>query len=51
MDTLDSMIHLAYSGLPAIECDALKVVKCFIKSKGIEDRLTHDPNSSGCEDK
>lgn len=51
MDSLDSMIKLAYSGLPDIEYNALKVIKAFIKTKSIEDRLTNDPKSSGSEDK
>ena len=51
MRNLDLLIKIAYSGLPEIEYDALKVIKAFIKTKSIEDRLTNDPKSSGSEDK
>ena len=51
MQNLDLLINIAYSGLPEIEYDALKVIKAFIKNKSIEDRLTNDPKSSCSEDK
>ena len=46
LDSLDTCIDVAYSGLTSIEYDALKVVRSYIKS--FYDR---DLKSSGSEDK
>ena len=48
---LDLLSRIAYSGLPEIEYNAILVLKAFLKTKSIEDRLTNDPKSSGSEDK
>lgn len=46
LDSLDTCIDVAYSGVTSIEYDALNVVRSFIKS--FYDR---DLKSSGSEDK
>lgn len=51
LDKLDECISLAYSGIPSIEYDALKVAKSFIKTKLDSDTLIHDLTDFGREDK